>query len=212
MLEPKNHLFPRDPLSSGCLPMVSASPSRGFFGFEKGCSAPPRAAVTLHPDQLRAARLAQAPAEDFAGRREGGGLEEESPGPALHRPSRKTGGGVWPQHLPSPIPSENSFGGRSLSLAPLAPPWNRHLALGRTVAATCAPRNGAFGASASVWRGRRAGWGLEMSAERHLRSSPTSSRAGLRPPRHNKTPGAQPESASSRHPLRLGWRPPSKMS
>lgn len=136
-------------------------------------------------------------------------LGEQSPGPALHRPSRTTGVGVWPQHLPSPTLSKNSFGGRSLTFAPPAPPWNRLLALGRTVAATCAAQNGALGASAPVGG---VGGGLEMSAERHLRSSPTSSRAVLRPLRHNKTPSAQLEGASSRRPLGRGWRPPSEMS
>lgn len=211
MLGPKNHLLPRDPLSSrgvspwSQLPQVEASSAsrKAVRRLLRSSYAAPQPAKSRQTCTSPCRGLRRAPRGRGARR---GVSRTRSPSPFPH--DRGRGVAAAP---PLPHPVHPPFGGRSLSLDPPAPPWNRHLALGRTVAATCAPQNGALGASAPVWRWRGAG-GLEMSAERHLRSSPTSSREGLRPPRHNKTPGAQPEGASSRRPLGLGWRPPSKMS
>ena len=201
-LTPKESALP-----PGCLPMDPASPSRGIFHFVKCLPAPPGHQSRWIPPVSEPPDLHKPPRGTSPGtRREGAGKAVSRPGSQSPSPPARGRGAA--QHLPSPHHVGELLGGSQPDTQP-APPWNRHLALGRTVAATCAPQNGAFGASAPVgW-----GWGeVRECPQGDTRSGPHVLPGRAQAPWHSRTAGAQSEGASSRRPLGLGWRPPSKMS
>lgn len=162
-----NRLPQRDRLSPRVSPRGLSFPSRGFFGFEKDCPAP-----LLHPRRWTPPSSGPPDGHGLCGGtrlNQSRGAGRAVSAPALWRTRAPRMGRVWPERLPSPIPTQDSPWGRTPTQP--APPRSRRLALGTTVAAR-AHKMG------RLEHQRPWGWGgSETASGRRLRSSRASAPA-----------------------------------